>query len=123
MLVLVVDDDPVARALLAEVLAVEVGARVVVATDGDDALARIRDERPALVLLDLWMPGMDGPTFCRRVKGDPALARIPVVLVTALPVDEARAAALAAGCDDCLAKPFDLDDLLALVRRHLRPGA
>ena len=70
-----------------------------------------------------WMPGMDGPTFCRRVKGDPALARVPVVAVTALPVEEARATALAAGCDGCLAKPFDLEDLLALVRRSLRAGA
>jgi CheY-like chemotaxis protein len=122
MLVLVVDDDAGARALLAEVLATELGARVVVATDGDSALACIRDERPALVLLDLWMPGMDGPTFYRRVKGDPALARIPVVAVTALPVEEGRAAALAAGCDDCLTKPFDIDDLIAIVQRFVDAG-
>jgi chemosensory pili system protein ChpA (sensor histidine kinase/response regulator) len=117
MLVLVVDDLAAARALLAQVLEDELGARVVVAADGDDALARVRDERPALVLLDLWMPGMDGPTFCRRVRADPALARIPVVAITPLPVEEGRAAARAAGCDDCLAKPFDLDALLALVQR------
>jgi CheY-like chemotaxis protein len=104
------------------VLATELGARVVVATDGDSALACIRDERPALVLLDLWMPGMDGPTFYRRVKSDPALARIPVVAVTALPVEEGRAAALAAGCDDCLTKPFDIDDLIAIVQRFVDAG-
>jgi CheY-like chemotaxis protein len=120
MLVLVVDDDPGVREVLAQALEEELGARVVVAVSGEDALARVREERPGLVLLDLRMPGMDGAAFCRRVRADPRSAGIPVVAVTALPAQEGRAAALAAGCDAHLAKPFDLDDVFALVRRFRR---
>ena len=83
------------------------------------ALATAHSEPPALILLDAMMPGMDGPEVCRRLTADPRTAQVPVVFLTALPTQ-----ALAARLGDCphdgvLAKPFRLDDVLAVVRRHL----
>lgn len=121
--VVVVDDDPEICGLLAEALESELGLRVEVAGDGWEALAGVRAERPALVLLDLLMPGMDGVTFCRRVRADPALVGVPVAAITALPGAEGRRRAQAAGCVACLPKPFDLPQLLAVVRRLVGAGA
>ena len=115
--ILIVEDEPAIAELLAEILADE-GYRVTV-TVGEAALAEAREDPPALVLLDVMMPGMDGPTVCRHLKADARTARVPVIFLTALP-----AQVLAARLGDCtheglLGKPFDFDELLAAVRRHL----
>ena len=115
--ILIVEDEPAIAELLAEILADE-GYRVTV-TVGEAALAEARDDPPALVLLDVMMPGMDGPTVCRHLKADARTARVPVIFLTALP-----AQVLAARLGDCaheglLGKPFDFDELLAAVRQHL----
>jgi CheY-like chemotaxis protein len=126
--VLVVDDDAAFRDLLTDLLFVEGGLEVAVAEDGRSALSRMREVRPGLVLLDLKMPWIDGIEFCRHVRRDPLLAAIPLVAVTAWgPVETVRREALDAGCAAFLAKPFALDDLLAIVNRWLpddgrRPG-
>lgn len=113
--VLVVDDDPYIREALAEVLQDE-GYPVATARDGEEALDRLgRGPAPALILLDLRMPGMSGWELRRRLLADPALAEIPVVLLSAdSRLEEAQAVLGAAGS---LRKPPSLDDLLAAVGR------
>ena len=115
--ILIVEDEPAIAEVLAEVLADE-GYRATVRAGGA-ARAVAREDPPDLVLLDVMMPGMDGPTVCRHLKADPRTARVPVLFLTALP-----AQVVAARLGDCaheglLGKPFDVDELLAAIRRHL----
>ncbi|MEY9927866.1 two-component system response regulator MprA [Catenulispora sp. GP43] len=118
--ILVVDDEPGIRAVLASSLEFE-GYAVRTANDGRAALAEVQSARPDLVVLDVLMPGMDGLTACRRLRSaDPTL---PVLMLTARDLTGDRVAGLDAGADDYLAKPFELDELLARVRALLRRGA
>ncbi len=119
--VLVVDDDPYIREALAEVLEDE-GYRVATARDGEEALERLgREPLPALILLDLRMPGMSGWEVRRRLLEVPALARIPVVLLSAdSRLEEAEAVLGAAGS---LRKPPSLDELLAAIGRFAEAAA
>ena len=115
--VLIVEDEPGIAEILADLLADE-GYAPTVSVDGA-ALAVAHADPPGLILLDAMMPGMDGPEVCRRLKADPRTAHVPVVFLTALPPET-----LAARLGDCphdgvLPKPFTLDSVLAVVRRHL----
>lgn len=114
--ILVVEDDNAIRQIIAELLEEE-GYRVECAVNGADALARLEaSEAPALILLDLTMPVMDGWSFRETQRRDPRLALIPTVVVTASHANDPHAAdGLAA--DAFLAKPFDLDRLIATVHR------
>jgi len=119
-LVLVVEDDPDIAELVCLILEAALGVGTALATDGKQGLDLVRERRPALVLLDLGLPQLDGCEVARRLKADPATAAIPVVAVTA----RSRGEAMGAGCDDCVGKPFDPDDLIAKVREYLAdPGA
>jgi DNA-binding response OmpR family regulator len=115
-LVLVVEDDPDLVALV-EMLLVDEGYRVRTAPEGRAALAHVAEEMPALVLLDMRMPGMDGWEFAREFRARHGRAA-PIVVVTA--AEDARARAQEIDADGWLAKPFDLDDVLALAARHAR---
>jgi two-component system cell cycle response regulator DivK len=96
--------------------------RVLTARDAGAALALLDGPAPDLVLLDVGSPGEDGFALCRRLRATPRLRRVPVVAVGALGArDEVQERARPAGCDGYLAKPFDLDELLAAVRRWLGP--
>ena len=117
--ILVVDDVPKNVKLLADVLAAR-GYRVSTAASGEAALASIAAEAPDLVLLDVMMPGLSGYDVCRAIRADPALAVLPVVLVTALDPAEERARGLEAGADDFLSKPIAQAELMARVRSLLR---
>lgn len=114
-LVLVVEDDIEIRELLAEMLA-DAGYRVSVASNGAEALARLAEERPSLVILDLMMPVMDGWTLRARMLSDPSLADIPVIVVSGA-ADLPRATASLAAAR-VLAKPVRWPTLLAAVRAH-----
>jgi DNA-binding response OmpR family regulator len=117
--ILVVEDDPDLLALVEMILA-DAGYRVVTAPEGRAALACVAREMPALVLLDMRMPGMNGWEFARefRARFGPAA---PIVVVTA--ADNARARAAEVGAEGWLAKPFDIEDVLRAVERHAgRPG-
>lgn len=118
--VLVVDDEPALRDALESSLAFE-GYEVVTATDGFEALATVEREKPDLVLLDIMMPRMDGLTAVRRLRsrGD----SVPVLMLTARDAVGDRVTGLDVGADDYLAKPFELDELLARVRALLRRNA
>jgi PAS domain S-box-containing protein len=115
--VLLVDDDERARELIARTLRRE-GFRVVAAAGGEEGLRLARRRRPDVITLDLLMPGMDGWAVLAALKADPALADVPVVMLTIL--DE-REAGYALGVADYLLKPVERDRLVAAVSRH-RPA-
>jgi CheY-like chemotaxis protein len=119
VLVLVAEDDAAVRDLLVAVVG-DMGLGVAAARDGRAALDLVARERPALVLTDLMMPVLDGFAVCRALKADGATRAVPVV---ALSAGRNEPEALACGCDDFLAKPFDIDEVEATVRRWLpAPG-
>jgi two-component system response regulator MprA len=114
--VLVVDDDFDIRDSLRDVL-IDEGFRVEVAADGLEALAILRRlPRPSVILLDWMMPRCDGPAFLSERQKDPALADIPVILLSALAGLDGEARRLAVA--DYLRKPVDLDVLINTVARH-----
>ncbi|MBI4915998.1 MAG: response regulator [Acidobacteria bacterium] len=115
-LVLVADDEPSIRETVSFILEME-GFAVAGAEDGEQALAEIRRLRPPVVLLDGMMPLRDGFDVCREVKADPELAAVKIVMLTALGQKTDREKAVAAGADVYITKPFDEDELLALLRR------
>jgi CheY-like chemotaxis protein len=105
--VLVADDDPVIRLLAGAVLR-RAGYSVDVATDGADALRRLETgPRVDLVITDLNMPGLDGAELLAAVRRSPAMAAIPVIVMTAAGDAEQRAALVRAGAVACMAKPID----------------
>ena len=115
--VLIVDDLPDNLSLLHDALD-EAGYTVLVATDGPSALQRARQARPAIVLLDALMPGMDGFEVARRLKADPATAAIPIVFMTALTETEHVVAAFGAGGVDYVTKPIQPREVLARIGVH-----
>jgi len=117
--VLVVDDILSNVKLLEAKLTAEY-FEVVTAFNGVDALARVAETAPDIVLLDVMMPGMDGFEVCRRIKSDPKTAHLPVVMVTALDQPADRVTGLEAGADDFLTKPVDDAALFARVRSLVR---
>ena len=117
--VLVVDDQPLNVKLLEAKLTAEY-YDVVTAADGLEALRIAGDVRPDIILLDVMMPGIDGYEVCRRLKGDPELNHIPVVMVTALDAAADRIRSIDAGADDFLTKSINDVALFARVRSLLR---
>ena len=117
--VLIADDDLSARRLLRRVLE-GAGYRVEEAHDGTSALAALQRETPDLMVLDIHMPGTDGIALCRDVKHNPATSLMPIIHVTGSTSRDERLEALAAGSDDFVGKPFDIEELLTRVRSLLR---
>ena len=117
--VLIVDDQEPNRLLLKDLLEAQ-GHEVVEAADGAEALQRVAEAAPDVVLLDVGMPGMDGFEVCRRIKADPASAAIPVLLVTAMSQRDQRLLGIGAGANDYITKPIDKSDLSLRVRNAIR---
>jgi two-component system, sensor histidine kinase and response regulator len=116
--ILVVEDSPTQRKRLVHILE-DGGYRVATAADGREALALLAERRPALVISDVMMPGMDGYTLCRTIKEDPELCPVPVILVTYLSDTLDVVRGLEAGADNFVMKPYERDFLLARIRRTL----
>jgi DNA-binding response OmpR family regulator len=96
--------------------------RVVVAPDGRTALAKLEEAQPALVLLDVMMPGMDGWQVCRTIKNHPDFGSTRVVMVTAKGGYEDKFEGMRSGADDYVVKPIDLKELGKKVERNLAAG-
>ena len=115
----VVEDNPDNRLLLQALL--EERHQLTEYENGPDALEGMRAAPPELVLLDISLPRMDGTEVLRRMRGDPVLAALPVIALTAHAMAEDRDKALAAGCDHFDTKPVDITRLLAKIE-GLLPG-
>jgi two-component system cell cycle response regulator DivK len=119
--VLVADDNDVAQRLCKRVLE-KAGYRVIVAGDGLQAVEVALSERPAMILMDVAMPGIDGIEAMRRIKAE--IPGQPIVIASAHSMASDRERFLAAGADDVLSKPFRLADLVAIVGKlTAAPGA
>jgi putative two-component system response regulator len=116
---LVADDEPGARRLLRRILE-PAGYGVVEAATGSEALAAVESVRPDLIILDITMPDIDGVTICECIKADPETHLTPVIHITGLTTRDQRLRALAAGSDEFVGKPFDIEELLIRVRSLLR---
>jgi class 3 adenylate cyclase len=117
--ILVADDREDNVELVRDLLTIE-GYRVMSAADGQEALDRIQEYPPDLVILDLNMPRLNGYEVCERLKADPSTANIPVLMLTAWAGPDHRVKGLQLGAEDYLAKPFDCRELLARVETRLR---
>ena len=115
--ILLADDDRAIREALTRALTLE-GYDVVQAADGAQALVLVESSKPDVAVLDVMMPNVDGLTVCRVLRAE--RNRLPVLMLTARTETPDRVAGLDAGADDYLAKPFDLDELLARLRALLR---
>ncbi len=117
--ILVVDDNPDNLKLLVFLLRKN-GYRVETATSAEDALVTLETFRPALILMDIQLPGMDGLELTARLKASPATREIRIVAVTAYAMKTDEARSLAAGCDGYIAKPIDTRKLPGIVATFLR---
>jgi DNA-binding response OmpR family regulator len=118
--ILVVDDNPDNAHIIRDYLGAR-GYPITVAYNGDDALKAFEEVKPALVLLDVMMPGRDGWQVCREMKQHPTLGRsVRVVMVTALDDWVNKRQALQTGADDFVEKPFELSKLVAAVERNIK---
>lgn len=121
--ILIVDDNPTNLKLVAYLMKAK-GYQVSTAMDAEAALAQIQDQRPALILMDVQLPGIDGLELTRRLKADPVTRDIIIVAVTAYAMKGDLDKAVAAGCDDYLTKPIDTRALPRTISQHLsRKGA
>lgn len=117
--ILVVEDEAALLALLRYNLERQ-GFHVEEATDGQEALLRIAEAKPDLVLLDWMLPAMSGIEVCRQIRRRPATRDLPVIMVTARTEDQDAVRALDTGADDYITKPFAVEALLARIRALLR---
>jgi sigma-B regulation protein RsbU (phosphoserine phosphatase) len=116
--ILMVDDNPTNLQVLFQTLE-GVGCKLLIAKNGNGALAIAGKARPDLILLDIMMPDIDGYEVCRRLKADPATADIPVIFLSALGETEDKVKGLHLGAVDYITKPFQPDEVIARVNTHL----
>ena len=113
--IMVVDDDP--AILDAVCIMLEFEGYEVYCTPGGAELLNMESNLPDLLLLDIWMSGLDGRDICKQLKQNLSTSKLPVVLISAS--RDIERSALAAGANDFLAKPFEIDDLLAKIEKNL----
>jgi chemosensory pili system protein ChpA (sensor histidine kinase/response regulator) len=116
-LVMVVDDSLTVRKITSRMLARE-GYEVATAKDGVDALQQLQDTKPDCILLDVEMPRMDGFEFARNVRADEDTRAIPIIMITSRTADKHRNHALEIGVNEYMGKPYQEDQLLALIKRY-----
>ena len=122
--VLIIDDEETLVVLASRALTLDRSdLEVVSAKDGPSGLQRARTEHPAVIILDVKMPGMDGYEVCRRLKADPATRSIPVVMLTAIGDPRLNQKAFEAGAVACLTKPYRRGALVNCVDLALASGA
>jgi two-component system cell cycle response regulator DivK len=119
--ILVVEDNQDNREMVVKVLKFN-GYEVIEAVDGEEGIEKAKTEAPALILLDIYLPKMDGYEVAKRLKADKGLKDIPVIALTAHAMKGNREQALAAGCDGYISKPIDIRELPKQIEQFLRPN-
>lgn len=117
-IILLVEDNEVNRDMLVRRLQ-RAGHKVATAGDGEAALTAMREQHPAVVLMDMNLPVKDGWTACREARQEPSIAGIPIIALTAHAMEEDKHRALEAGCSDYATKPVDFPDLLTKIAAQL----
>lgn len=117
-LVLAVDDNEDNLQLIAQLLELN-QCSFITAADGNTAILKAKAHQPALILLDMMLPDINGIEVTLRLKQDPQTMVIPVVAVTAMAREEDQLRFLLSGCVDCVTKPYNIDDLEAIIHRHV----
>ena len=112
--ILLVEDNEMNRDMLSRRLQRR-GHEVLVAADGADGVTKARDEIPALILMDMSLPVLDGWEATRQIKADPATSAIPIIALTAHAMSEDRERAISAGCDDYDTKPVEFPRLIGKI--------
>ena len=120
--ILLVEDNEMNRDMLSRRLARR-GYEVVVAVDGEAGVRMAQSEAPAIILMDMSLPGLDGWDATRQIKADPATRGVPVIALTAHAMSGDREKSLAAGCDDFDTKPVDFERLLGKIQALLGGAA
>ena len=115
---LVVEDDPDALWILQVALEAE-GYQVSTASDGAEALQKVTEKKPALVVLDIMLPGIDGYQVCRHLRNNPDTATIPVLMLTARTGSRAQVTGFESGADDYVSKPAKVEEVLRRVKALL----
>ena len=118
-LILVVDDSPANLEVVCETLS-DAGYFVATAINGDRALKRVQTYPPALILLDVQMPKIDGFETCKRLRAEPKTANIPIIFTTALSDGDSKVKGFVLGAVDYITKPFQEQEVLARVKTHLQ---
>jgi len=113
--VLIADDNPDLRAILTIRLEIN-GYDVIIATDGENALDKVKSEKPDILILDLMMPRLTGFEVCRMIKFDDGLKSMPIIVLSALDQQHDREQAIQNGADAYFIKPFDLELLLYKIK-------
>jgi two-component system, cell cycle response regulator DivK len=116
--ILVVEDQTDNLQILRDLLTSE-GYQILEAQDGEQGVRAAAAERPDLILMDIQLPLLDGYEATRRIKADPALRAIPIIVVTSYSLSGDEAKARAAGCDDFVPKPYRRRQLMAKIREYL----
>ena len=116
--ILVVEDKEDNRRILRDLLT-SAGYEVIEAVTGEEGVASAETHRPDLILMDIQLPGLDGYEATRRIKANPALRQIPVIVVTSYALSGDEVKAFDAGCDAYVSKPFSPRELLAKIREYV----
>jgi len=119
--ILVVEDQEDNRRIIRDLLA-SAGYQMIEALDGESGVRLAETERPDLILMDIQLPGLDGYEATRRIKANPELCSIPIIVVTSYALSGDDVKAMQAGCDAYVAKPFSPRQLLAKIREFLAAG-
>ena len=117
-LILVIEDQEDNRRIMRD-LFTSAGYEVIEAVTGEEGVTSAETHRPDLILMDIQLPGLDGYEATRRIKSNPDLSQIPIIVVTSYALSGDDVKAFEAGCDDYVAKPFSPRELLAKVRKYL----
>ncbi len=120
--IIVVDDEKTICDAL-EYLLTNEGYEVITAHDGEDALLKVQDEDPDLVILDVMMPGMNGFKVSRAIRKDPVYKRLPILILTVMDNKNDKIAGHNSGADEYMVKPFELDELIVRVKCLLKVPA
>ncbi|BDI31686.1 hypothetical protein CCAX7_37370 [Capsulimonas corticalis] len=119
--ILVVDDEPPIVRLMEFILARQ-GHEMLVAVNGEEALAQVREHKPDLILLDIMMPRIDGYEVARTLRADPATCDMPIIMLSAKAQEEDIQKGMDVGVNEYITKPFGPDHLVRVVNKYLAEG-